>query len=291
MAQREAAKDGEIGDMASAFEGLTAELETTKGQLASMTAQRDALRQKLSDAISGNEPVDVEGLLAEQAEAEKEKRIDLLKRQITRRIMNADISRGFTAWLDLWEATTSAKERLAKIAGHMKFGEVASVFTYWSLEVEETRGSEARKLSMNSVVGLRAEVDKLRSDLLDVREDKQRLIADRELAIKAALERQLIELTGTAEEQAAMLAEAERENRIELMKRQAMRRMLAVGLSTGFHAWLEMYDAKTCAGPRQSNQVAWLAIHDGWRAGRAAGWLQLSRNPSPPPPAGTRTAS
>jgi len=247
VAQREAAKDGEIGDMASAFEGLTAELETTKGQLASMTAQRDALRQKLSDAISGNEPVDVEGLLAEQAEAEKEKRIDLLKRQITRRIMNADISRGFTAWLDFWEATTSAKERLAKIAGHMKFGEVASVFTYWSLEVEETRGSEARKLSMNSVVGLRAEVDKLRSDLLDVREDKQRLIADRELAIKAALERQLIELTGTAEEQAAMLAEAERENRIELMKRQAMRRMLAVGLSTGFHAWLEMYDAKTYA--------------------------------------------
>ena len=50
-------------------------------------------------------------LMALQEEKEKEGRVELLRRQVTRRIMNSGISRGFTAWVELWEAKAYAIRR------------------------------------------------------------------------------------------------------------------------------------------------------------------------------------
>ena len=78
---------------------------------------------------------------------------------------------------------------------------------------------------------------------------EQRLAALEEQRVKD-LERQLVALTGTADEQAAMLEEKAKEERIELMKKQSMRRMLNAALSGAWGAWLEMWEAKVYATER-----------------------------------------
>ena len=64
-----------------------------------------------------------------------------------------------------------------------------------------------------------------------------------------ALERQLIELTGSADERLALKAHQEKEERIELMRRQSTRRMLNAGVAHGWAVWREYVDAKACAIP------------------------------------------
>ena len=52
---------------------------------------------------------------------------------------------------------------------------------------------------------------------------------------------------GDAEEHARRQAEKEREQRVELLGRQAMRRMLNSALADGWSAWHELWSAKTYA--------------------------------------------
>ena len=50
--------------------------------------------------------------------ANKEERIELLRRQASRRILNRDISEAFCAWLELWEAKTYALDKLRQVGEH-----------------------------------------------------------------------------------------------------------------------------------------------------------------------------
>ena len=52
-----------------------------------------------------------------RAKREKEERVELLKRQIGRRIMNAGLSRGWTAWTECWRAKVYALQRLKECIG------------------------------------------------------------------------------------------------------------------------------------------------------------------------------
>ena len=64
---------------------------------------------------------------------------------------------------------------------------------------------------------------------------------------KLALQRQLVELTGSAQEMAALRTAKEREARIELLRRQIGRRLLSRDLSRGWSAWCEMWAARSYA--------------------------------------------
>ena len=64
---------------------------------------------------------------------------------------------------------------------------------------------------------------------------------------RVALERQLIALTGSVEEQRAMIEAKAKEERIEILHRQAMRRILNKDIANGFAAWQELWSAKTYA--------------------------------------------
>ena len=61
---------------------------------------------------------------------------------------------------------------------------------------------------------------------------------------RVALERQQIELTGSAEAKLAMQEKKEKEARIEYLKQSAMRRMKNAGVIKGWSAWVDMWEEK-----------------------------------------------
>ena len=73
----------------------------------------------------------------------------------------------------------------------------------------------------------------MEAKLATVADDKER-----------ALKRQLIELTGSAEDIMKLRNEQEKEARIELLRRQSLRRVANRDLSSGWKAWIELVDAK-----------------------------------------------
>jgi hypothetical protein len=60
------------------------------------------------------------------------------------------------------------------------------------------------------------------------------------------MKRQVVELAGSAEEVAALREEKAKEERIEMVRRQASRRILYKDLNDAWKAWTEFWSAKTC---------------------------------------------
>ena len=78
-------------------------------------------------------------------------------------------------------------------------------------------------------------------------EDFEARLAMAEEAKRAALEKQRLELIGTAADQSQLREQKEREARIELLRRQIGRRLLSRDLSRGWSAWCEMWAARSYA--------------------------------------------
>jgi hypothetical protein len=72
------------------------------------------------------------GSAAEQAalreEQEKEARIEMLRRQSMRRMLNQDLAWGWTAWLEMWDVM----RRLREIGGKLRSPELSAAFTSWA---------------------------------------------------------------------------------------------------------------------------------------------------------------
>ena len=80
-----------------------------------------------------------EELAALQGEKAKADRIELLRRQVGRRIMNAGLSRGWTAWIELWEAKTYAMQTLRAVGNKLRSPEVADAFGAWADDAAEVK--------------------------------------------------------------------------------------------------------------------------------------------------------
>jgi len=176
---------------------------------------------------------------------EREARVELLRRQVTRRIMNADLSRGWTAWKLLWEAVVGSRRLLTQAANRLMKPMLSNAFAFWRRdwdgalkEAEEAkrRDHEGRLLTRQQELemALREKDGEWEAKLSIVREEHSR-----------ELEVQRIKLAGTAEEQQAYAAARDKEARIELLRRQISRRMLNADLSRGWMAWTTWYDAVT----------------------------------------------
>ena len=92
------------------FAQMETELAQVKKELTKANAERQMLREKVGELDGG--VAEAERLREEQAAKEKEERIELLRRQIGRRMMNQGITRGFQAWMEMWEAKRYALEKL-----------------------------------------------------------------------------------------------------------------------------------------------------------------------------------
>ena len=225
--------------------GLAKELNTVRVQLKAALLEKNSLQEKLSAA--GNGVAQSERKREEQAAAEREARVELLHRQMTRRMMNQGLASAWTSWYDFWCEKTYALSKLRKVANMLRYPRQADAFSVWVHVYDAVNAKKAAKESMQKTMNVdelrkhhEAELEKERAfyqGRLDAAAEEQRL----------ALEKQCLELTGSAEAVASLKARHEKEERIELLRRQMVRRMMNQGVAFGFSAWKELYEAKVWA--------------------------------------------
>ena len=260
-------------------QALQRQLEATRDELTrklqASEEERVKLRAKVAQLDGGAS--EMEALLNAQAEVEKERRVELLRRQIARRIMNQSITRGWAAWHEMWSAKTHAYRKLRACGNRLHAPKLSQsfshwqarrlptlpwrppshsplrrmspshlplLFSHWQLDCVNEAALQARKelqAKMRKEAGLKegalSAAQTLQQRLAEL--ERQLLRAEQDKA--SALQRQLVELTGTNEEVLAMREAREREERIEMLGRQSVRRMLNAGLVDAWSAWFDLW--------------------------------------------------
>ena len=111
------------------------------------------------------------------------------------------------------------------------------------VEIEAQRQHEVETSVRRWQAEAEAELEQVqeRFDLqIAQRDAEHQMIIQRE--VSKALDRQLVELTGSQEERENLQAEREREARVETFRRQVMRRLLNQSISFGFTAWVDYWE-------------------------------------------------
>jgi len=242
---KEAQMAAEFGASNERYVELEAEVAKVKAEMIAVAEERNALRERVTQLDGG--VAEAERLRKEQEQTNKEERIELLHRKASRRMLNKDIADGFAAWQEMWSGKTYAMGKLREVANTLHAPELAIAFDLWS----ETHLEEKQQAEFMAVAQRAAGLDEDRTSLAD---ELQRLKMEYEAQMtsiqeehRVALERQLIALTGSVEEQRAMIEAKAKEERIEILHRQAMRRILNKDIANGFAAWQELWSAKTYA--------------------------------------------
>ena len=206
-----------VNELESTVERLTKELQ-------GVVAERQALRDKVTSLDGG--VAEAQRLREEELAKAKEERIELLRRQVTRRIMNQGIASGWAAWYDFWAAKTYAMDRLRAVGNRFRSPELAVAFArwgeYWDAILQAKQMAELRE----QAGGLESEKSAIREELDALKAEMSRRLAAAEDEKRIALERQLVELTGSAESKQALLEQQAKEERVELLRRQMMRRIM-----------------------------------------------------------------
>ena len=178
---------------------------------------------------------------------EKEERVELYRRQVMRRFMNRDLALGYTAWIEMWEAKKYALSRLREVGNRLRAPELSIAFCEWAdqwTEAEQLRRfDEAQKKELD-LLGNKKVAE---AELARVRAEYERKLITAAMEQTAALQRQRIELVGTAEERAGVLEAQAREERIELVRRQMVRRIMNRDIALGFGAWKDLWEATVYA--------------------------------------------
>jgi len=169
-----------------------------------------------------------------------------------RRILYADLASGFSAWVELWSAKVWAMQRLRDAGNHMRSPEIATAFRIWMGEWDEERRQAAQSALLQSHEGpFQEQIEHLRKEVEKLHAKHEVIAEEHQAALKAALDQQRAELIGNADEQAALRAEQERAERVEMLSQKSMRRMLNSDLACGFDAWWSMWHTM-----RQLRQIA-----------------------------------
>ena len=232
---------------------LEASLEQAKAALALSEAETRQLLARLA-MLQGHDPslalLDAERLHQLKLVAEKEERVQLLYRQTGRRMRNRDLANGWRAWLEMLQAKTYARNSLHQVAKRLRAPSIASHFEFWSADLAQAKmrglfqAARAREAEAASgVAAVRDEMEQLRLGF------EQRLAAADKIK-SLELERQRIELVGGLEEQQAARDERARDEAVERRHRQSVRRMMNSGISRGWGAWMELWEAKSYAKQR-----------------------------------------
>ena len=179
--------------------------------------------------------------------AERGERVELLRRQMTRRMMNASLASGWAAWHELWNARAYALARLRHVANRLHKPSLSAAFEGWVAEwqacVAEAEAFRHKAREEQLAIQL-AEVEATLRETIATYEAKLALAAQDK---RAAMARQLDEVSGSAEARAAAEAARAKEERVELLRRQMTRRMMNASLASGWAAWHELWNARTYA--------------------------------------------
>ena len=100
-------------------------------------------------------------LMEAQAAKEKEERVELLRRQIGRRMMNSSLTRGWSAWMELWQAKVYAMARLKQAGKRLRRPELGEAFELWIEVVTDHKANEAMTTYKQKAESLAADRDRL----------------------------------------------------------------------------------------------------------------------------------
>ena len=104
---------------AAAEEDVERQRQSSQSLLNKLLAEQ---RKRFED-----ETVSIKRQLTEKnAREARQERLEMLRRMIGRRMMNQDLHRGYTAWLQMWEAKVYAMNRLRQVASRLKSPEVSN---------------------------------------------------------------------------------------------------------------------------------------------------------------------
>lgn len=233
------------GSLEAQLRGLRDEYER---RLASAEeAKRIALERQLTELTGSAE--ERTRVLEEKA---KEQRIELLRRQVARRMFNSGLASGWAAWHDFWAAKVYAVERLRHVANRVRAPDTSMTFDFWARQASAQKARTATLQSEARTLQLERERDDLREHLETLRAESERKLAE-VASDRLALLDKVSQLTGNASDADALLQVQmgkDRQERIELLRRQMLRRMCNRDLSLGFTAWTEMWQAKLYASQK-----------------------------------------
>ena len=106
---------------------------------------------------------ELSGTAAEQAARhvakERDERIELLRRQSMRRMLNQDLSAGLMAWVELWSAKVYAMAKLRKVANRLRAPALSAAFSQWADEAYRKRAKSEAQRQRDQNAQLRAERD------------------------------------------------------------------------------------------------------------------------------------
>ena len=196
--------------------------------------QRLAMAEQEKQMALERQYIELAGSIEEKLkiaqESSKEERVELLHRQIVRRMISSQETYAWNAWVDFWEARRYAMRhiKLTRERLHAASG-LAPAFEFWAHACDEQR-----------------RVDQL-NDLKDRLRNLEARLATAQEEKRVELERQLISLTGPAEERMKLQAVEFKEAQVEQMRKQIVRRMMSQQLASGWVAWFELWDARSSA--------------------------------------------
>ena len=123
--------EAERMELSSDLAKMKAEYE---GKLRKAEAARLLLLEKIS-LLSGGAN-DAEELHIAQRAHDKEKRIQRLREQMARRMLNNGLVHGWGAWHEMWQAKREAMDKLRKVGRRFKAPALAEAFELWVAEWE-----------------------------------------------------------------------------------------------------------------------------------------------------------
>ena len=239
-------KIGQLGKTAEASVRMQEEFDVMRGELAEVTRQRDALRERLN-ALDGGAS-EAAAMHEAQLMKEREERVELLTRQVARRMLNASLSSAWSAWADFWNAKVYAMQRLKQAASRFRSPELGGAFYHWELRWRSTVQARLERERVAALTALGAESNKVTDMATQLATTKKQL--DAAHAELQELRGSLRQVDGGVTEAARLhqeQLEGEREQRIELFRRQIARRMLHTDLASAWQSWLDFWDARSYA--------------------------------------------
>ena len=242
---RRAKQNAQLAELGAAAGGAKSQLDTVtkdfEKKLALKQADYDRVLAQLAQLDGGvaAKELALQEQLAKEA-ADKEKRVEHLAQMIAKRIMKKDLSRGWTAWYEKWEDDSRRERMLKNAAARLTKPGLPIALAHWKQDWEYAMAEAAEQETAEKIAALGATGGELRAQLADM----QRKLREAERDKSLALENQLKELLGETDAAAAKAAEAEKQERIELLYRQIGRRMMYAGVTRGFTSWVELWQER-----------------------------------------------
>ena len=232
----------ESGTLQSDLEKLRFEYER---KLASMAAEKEAALHRQFTELTGSAALRAAAI----EERAKEERIELLRRQIGRRMLNHDLSNAWSSWYEFWSCKVYATQTLRKIANRLRAPALSSAFSFWDRDAAVAQAKAASTSAGSIASSVEHERDCLASQLKIMRKQCEQQVADA-AADRTQLLARLSKLGDSrvdVETDLTKQLKLEREKRVELVMKRAGRRLSNRSLSCGFSAWLELWEARVNA--------------------------------------------